>query len=260
MRFIHVVPNIKISEYAKHQLRRCPTYHTKRAVLIRSLRRRPYRMKPTAVGFISLTTVLFYLYYNYEKYPLSPLNSRSLTLIEQYLPNISDPVYSVHQSFMWFLWLNWRKSTFYPVTAPNGSKCWPIVTSSIQEPVASNCDVTMTDCSRLVAMDAFLAQWWGQWSQHSGRPRKFLALISLLSYFLLYFVTPVFQHRSQHRWTGPRFHIKTSFYLSKKSHFGDKTVVRSSHLHNRASYTGKTRPRFLAPFAPAGTFLQMELK
>ena len=67
---------------------------------------------------------------------------------------------------MWFQWLNWRKSTFYPVTAPNVSKCWPIVTSSIQEPVASNCDVTMTDCSRVVAMDAFLA----------------------------YFVTPVFQH------------------------------------------------------------------
>ena len=104
-----------------------------------------------------------YLYYNYEKYPLSPLKPRSLALIEQYLPNISDPVYSVHQSFVWFLWLNWRKSTFYPVTAPNGSKCWPIVTSSIQEPVASNCDVTMTDCSRMVAMDAFLAQRWGQW-------------------------------------------------------------------------------------------------
>ena len=87
----------------------------------------------------------------------------SLALIEQYPPNISDPVYSVHQSFMWFLWLNWRKSTFYPVTTPNDSKCWPIVTSSIQEPVASNCDVTMTYCSRVVAMGAFLAQWcWGQ--------------------------------------------------------------------------------------------------
>ena len=44
--------------YAKNQICRCPTYHTKRAVLIRSFRRRPYRMKPTAVGFISLTTVL----------------------------------------------------------------------------------------------------------------------------------------------------------------------------------------------------------
>ena len=49
---------MKISVYAKNQLCRCPTYHTKRAVLIRSLRRRPYRMKPAAVGFISLTTVI----------------------------------------------------------------------------------------------------------------------------------------------------------------------------------------------------------
>ena len=103
------------------------------------------------------------LYYNYEKYPLSPQKPRSLALIEQHLPNISDPVYSVHQSFMWLLWLNWRKSTFSPVNAPNGSKCWPIVTSWIQEPLASDCDVTMTNCSRVVA---FLAQWWGQWSQH----------------------------------------------------------------------------------------------
>ena len=134
--------------------------------------------------------ILIYLYHNYEKYPLSPLKPRSLALIEQYLPNISDPVYSVHQSFIRFLWLNWRKSTFYPVTAPNGSKCWPIVTSSIQEPVASNCDVTMTDCSRVVAMDAFLAQWWGQWSQHSGQPRTFLALISLLTLFCILFCDP----------------------------------------------------------------------
>ena len=67
---------------------------------------------------------LRYLYYNYEKYPLSPLKPRSLALIEQYPPNISDPVYSVHQSFMWFLWLHWRKSTFYPVTTPNDDLLW----------------------------------------------------------------------------------------------------------------------------------------
>ena len=45
----------------KNQLCRCPTYRTKRAVLIRSLRQRPYRMKPTAVGFISLTTLNVHL-------------------------------------------------------------------------------------------------------------------------------------------------------------------------------------------------------
>ena len=103
-------------------------------------------------------------FHNYEKYPLSPLKPRSLAFIEQYLPNISDTVYSVHQSFMWFLWLNWRKSTFYPITAPNDSKCWPIVTSSIQEPAASHCDVIMTVGFRVGSMEAFLAQWcWWEW-------------------------------------------------------------------------------------------------
>ena len=100
----------------------------------------------------STTPKAIHLYYYCEKYSLSPLKLRSLAFIEQ--PNISDPMYSVHQLFMWFLWLNWRKSIFYPITAPNDSKCWSIVTLSIQEPAASDCDVTMTDCFRVVSMDA----------------------------------------------------------------------------------------------------------
>ena len=136
-----------------------------------------------------------YLYYNYEKYPQSPLKPRFLVLIEQYLPNISDSVYSVHQSFMWFLWLNWRKSTFYPVTAPNDSKCWPIVTSSIQEPAASNCDVTVADCSRVVAIDAFLAQWnrkfiTAQWSTENTSCFNFFVCL-----FIFQFCDPRVQHK-----------------------------------------------------------------
>ena len=116
-------------------------------------------------------------------------------LIEQYLPNISDLVYSVHQSFMWFLWLNWRKSTYHPVTAPNDSKCWPIVTSSIQEPAASNCDVTVTDCSRVVAMEAFLAQWcWGHLFNEFVKDTS-VPSCNFFVYFFFNFVTPpVFQH------------------------------------------------------------------
>ena len=38
---------------------------------------------------------------------------------------------------------------------------------------------------------------------------------------------------------GPRFNIKISSYQYRKSHCGDKTIVRSSHLHNGISYTGK---------------------
>ena len=39
---------------------------------------------------------------------------------------------------------------------------------------------------------------------------------------------------------GPRFNIKMSPYQYRESHCGDKTVVRSSYLHNGISYTGKT--------------------
>ena len=131
---------------------------------------------------------IYNLHYNYQKYLLSPLKPRFLVLIEQYLPNISDPVYSVHQIFMWLLWLNWRKSTYYPVTARNDWKCWPIAMSSIQEPAAGNCDVTMTDCSRVVAMDAFLAQWnrkfiTAQWSTENTSCCNFFV------YFFFNFVT-----------------------------------------------------------------------
>ena len=38
---------------------------------------------------------------------------------------------------------------------------------------------------------------------------------------------------------GPRFNINMSSCRYRKSHCGDKTVVRSSYLHNGISYTGK---------------------
>ena len=37
---------------------------------------------------------------------------------------------------------------------------------------------------------------------------------------------------------GPWFNIKMTSYQYRKSHCGDKTVVRSSYLHNGISYTG----------------------
>ena len=42
------------------------------------------------------------------------------------------------------------------------------------------------------------------------------------------------------RSAGPWFNIKMPSYRCRKSHCGDKTVVRSSYLHNGISYTGKT--------------------
>ena len=38
---------------------------------------------------------------------------------------------------------------------------------------------------------------------------------------------------------GPWLNINISSYQYRKSHCGDKTVVRSSYLHNGISYTGK---------------------
>ena len=40
--------------------------------------------------------------------------------------------------------------------------------------------------------------------------------------------------------SGAWFNIKMLSYQYRKSHCGDKTVVRSSYLHNGISYTGKT--------------------
>ena len=40
-------------------------------------------------------------------------------------------------------------------------------------------------------------------------------------------------------YSGAWFIIKMTSYQYKKSHCGDKTVVRSSYLHNGISYTGK---------------------
>ena len=39
---------------------------------------------------------------------------------------------------------------------------------------------------------------------------------------------------------GPRFNIKMTSYWYRKSHCGDKTILRPSYLHNGISYTGKT--------------------
>ena len=49
---------------------------------------------------------------------------------------------------------------------------------------------------------------------------------------------PVYEH-SKDLHTGPRFSIKMSSYQYRKSHCGDKTILRPSYLHNGISYTGK---------------------
>ena len=50
-----------------------------------------------------------------------------------------------------------------------------------------------------------------------------------------------------HKCPGPWFNIKMPSYKYRKSHCGDKTVVRSSYLHNGIFYTGKTFLYWIAP-------------
>ena len=39
--------------------------------------------------------------------------------------------------------------------------------------------------------------------------------------------------------SGPQFNMKMASYQYRKSHCGDKTILRPSYLHNGISYTGK---------------------
>ena len=58
--------------------------------------------------------------------------------------------------------------------------------------------------------------------------------------------------------TGPRFNIKMSSYQYRKSYCGDKTVVRSSYLHNGVSYTGKmTSLYWIRALVPVELFIRV---
>ena len=52
--------------------------------------------------------------------------------------------------------------------------------------------------------------------------------------FLKYMPTMCIQY------SGSRFNVKMLSYQYRKSHCGDKTVIRTSFLHNDISYIGKT--------------------
>ena len=61
--------------------------------------------------------------------------------------------------------------------------------------------------------------------------------------------------------SGPRFNIKMSSYQYRKSHCGDKTVVRSSYLHNGISYTGKTATLYwFSPLVPVSMRIHLYLR
>ena len=69
-----------------------------------------------------------------------------------------------------------------------------------------------------------------------------------LPWYHQYLVSKLWPHKAlvpQQPWNwlvhpGPRFNIKMTSYQYRKSHCGDKRILRPSYLHNGISYTGKT--------------------
>ena len=60
--------------------------------------------------------------------------------------------------------------------------------------------------------------------------------------------------------SGPRFNIKILSYQYRKSHYGDKTIVRSSYLHNGISYTGKMTSLYWIRAPGLWGFLNLNIK
>ena len=67
------------------------------------------------------------------------------------------------------------------------------------------------------------------------------ALIMVVQYWVIDWGVTMMtsRHGNIFHITGPWFNIKMSSHQYRKSHCGDKTVVRSSYLHNEISYAGK---------------------
>ena len=68
------------------------------------------------------------------------------------------------------------------------------------------------------------------------------SLLGLLSWCLIFYLKPLqfIWPGAEGRIPGRQFNIKMTSYQYRKSHRGDKTILRPSYLHNGVSYTGKT--------------------
>ena len=64
--------------------------------------------------------------------------------------------------------------------------------------------------------------------------------ISMYIWHLTHIEIPIIKKKMDLQPRGPWFNIKMSFYQYRKYHCGDKTILRSSYLHNGISYTDKT--------------------
>ena len=96
-------------------------------------------------------------------------------------------------------------------------KCFHLMTSLWSISRSLSCVLTMIACFQFAKDD---------WLSHITQRGK--CHLRHTSHFLGKNIT-----------TGSWFNIKMSSYHYRKSYYGDKTVVKSSYLHNGISYTGK---------------------
>ena len=85
---------------------------------------------------------------------------------------------------------------------------------------------------------------------HKKKNHSAFSMVSWACFFL--FLSKVLLTYWQNSWlntkvyvfdtgrSGPWFNMKVSSFQYRKSHCGDKTILRLSYLHNGISYTGKT--------------------
>ena len=82
--------------------------------------------------------------------------------------------------------------------------------------------LTLRSCVKTATTTCTWVEWW-RW--RSNLQKKLMKYFQKVGYI---------------KNPGPWFNIKMSRYQYRKSHCGDKTIVRSSYLHNGNSYTGET--------------------
>ena len=77
-----------------------------------------------------------------------------------------------------------------------------------------------------------------------GMGYVFVFIISLYFEYVFGVFLAFFFSTTIYATSGGWFNINMASYQYRKSHFGDKTILRPSYLHNGISYTGKMPPLY----------------
>ena len=119
-------------------------------------------------------------------------------------------------------------------------------------------DIFVTSCTRSCHFDNFQWYQWWKFPQYDDISISVLLLSNTVCFIAavqyVYDIICFMWHQSPNsasstvafinglmkKRPGPWFNIKMISYQYRKSHCGDKMILRPSYLHNGISYTGKT--------------------